>query len=139
MSAPQPQPHHTDATAWLYFKRSLRLVCPECGEHPIFTPLKKTRTLSQWVFPLQGCPKCGYKYEREDGYFLLSTWALNYGLMGGTGAIVAVAVEWNFHPPLWKTLTCILIPVMLGSFLFIRHSKSFFLAFDHFINPHGAQ
>ena len=76
---------------WLFYKRALKLRCPECGEHSIFKPLKETRSLNDWMHPLEGCPKCGYKYEREPGYFLLSTWALNYGIVGGLGlALYAV-------------------------------------------------
>lgn len=119
-----------------YFARATRMKCPECGEHPLFTPLRETRTLRQWMHPLEGCPKCGYKYEREPGYFLLSTWALNYGVMGGLGLAVALALEWMWRPPFWITISIVAVPVLIGNFLFVRLSKAWFLAFDHYCDPH---
>ncbi len=74
---------------WLYFKRALSLRCPECGESHVFAPLHDTHSLKEWMQPLDGCPKCHYKYLREPGYFLLSTWALNYGVVGGLGLAAA--------------------------------------------------
>lgn len=87
------------------------------------------------MHPLEGCPKCHYKYEREPGYFLLSTWALNYGLVGGTGLAIALAAEWLWHPPFWLTMSCVALPVIIANMLFVRHSKALFLAFDHFMDP----
>lgn len=31
--------------AWTFIGRAMRLRCPECGEHPIFVPLPKVRSL----------------------------------------------------------------------------------------------
>ena len=65
-----------------YFYRSMLLRCPTCGERPIFPPARKTRSLTDWFTPLDGCPQCGYPYEREAGYFLMAIWGVNYGLIG---------------------------------------------------------
>ncbi|HLX65100.1 MAG TPA: DUF983 domain-containing protein, partial [Planctomycetota bacterium] len=113
-----------EPNAKLFLERALRLRCPECGESHIFAPLRDTRTLSQWMHPLDSCPRCGYRYEREAGYFLLATWALNYGIVGGLGLLAAFYAEWVWHPPLWKTLLCVAIPVVVSNFLFVRHSKA---------------
>lgn len=121
---------------WLFLRRALRLRCPECGESPIFKPLSETRSVHDWMHPLEKCPRCNYRYEREAGYFLLSTWALNYGIVGGLGLLAAFYVEWNWHPPLWKTILCVAVPVLVSNFLFVRHSKAIFLAFDHHMDPH---
>ena len=67
-------------------------VCPECGISPIFTPMRNVRTLYDWFTPLDGCPICGYAYEREQGYFLLSIWGLNYGLIAGFGTLALPVV-----------------------------------------------
>src|SRR5436309_2228096 len=78
---------------WLYFRRALRLRCPECGVSPMFMPAIKTRSIWNWFTPLDGCPRCGYAYERESGYFLLSTWAFNYGVVAGLGVVIALVVD----------------------------------------------
>ena len=126
-----------EPSAWLFFKRALCLRCPECGQSRIFAPWSDTHNISQWMTPLERCPVCNYPYERESGYFLLSTWAINYGLIGGLGLMVAFYAEWGWHPPLWKTILCVAVPVVLANFFFVRHSKAFFLAFDHLVDPHN--
>src|SRR6186713_406384 len=99
---------------WTCLKRGLMLRCPECGISPVFTPLSKTRSLFDWLKPLDGCPRCGYAYEREQGYFLLSIWGLNYGVVGGTGLIVGLTLQHFYHPrvysPIWLWL--LFMPVM---------------------------
>src|SRR5207249_4633476 len=120
-----------------YLLRGLKWRCPECGIYPIFIPLKKVRTLFDWFTPLDGCPICGYAYEREDGYFLLSIWGLNYGVVASLGTIVGLWIQSHYHPaltsPIWLAL---LIPMPILSFLLARHAKSIFLAIDHWFDPH---
>lgn len=131
-----PSSSYKSQTAWVYFRRSLQLRCPTCGITPIFPPLKKTRSLRDWFTPLDGCPRCGYPYEREPGYFLLATWAGSYGMGSLTGLILYFFFDWKFHPPIFQLLAMVLIPVILVNIVLARHAKSFFLAFDHFFDPH---
>jgi uncharacterized protein (DUF983 family) len=126
---------HEPPNVWLFFKRALKLRCPECGVSALFTPVNEIKTLKQWYEPLQGCPRCGYAYERESGYFLLSIWAFNYGVVGAIGLALAFTIDSYFHPPLWKLL-CYLMVLPVLNFMFMRHSKAFFLAMDHFFDPH---
>ena len=129
-----PQP----PSAWRFIRRALELRCPECGISPIFVPALKVRTLFDWFRPLDGCPRCGYAYEREQGYFLLAGWGLNYGVVAGSGLIVGLIIQHRYHPgplsPLWLWLA--FMPVM--SFLLARHAKALFLAMDHYFDPHLA-
>jgi uncharacterized protein (DUF983 family) len=124
------------ASAWSYFSRAMRLRCPACGVSPIFIPWRKMRWLRDWFAPLDGCPRCGYPYEREPGYYLMSIWAINYGV----GSIVGLALygffEWKLDLSVWQLLTAVLVPVFLFSLLFARHSKALFLALDLFFDPH---
>ena len=122
--------------ARLYFFRALLLRCPTCGISPIFPTLKKTRSLRDWFSPLDGCPRCGYPYEREPGYFLLATWAGSYGSGSLLGLALYFFLDWKYNPPIWDLLAMVLLPVIAFNLLFARHSKSLFLAFDHFFDPH---
>ncbi|HLB32696.1 MAG TPA: DUF983 domain-containing protein [Chthoniobacterales bacterium] len=122
--------------AWLYFYRALALRCPLCGKSPIFIPLKKTRSLRDWFIPLDGCPRCGYPYTREPGYFLLATWAGSYGSGSLLGLAIYFFLDWKYNLEIWTLLTFVLIPVILFNILFARHAKAFFLAFDHFFDPY---
>ncbi len=126
----------TFRSARLYFYRALLLRCPTCGQSPIFPALSKTRSLRDWFSPLDGCPRCGYAYEREPGYFLLATWAGSYGSGSLLGLALYFFLDWKYDLPIWHLLSLVLIPVILFNILFARHAKSLFLAFDHFFDPH---
>jgi uncharacterized protein (DUF983 family) len=119
-----------------YLRRALILKCPECGTKPVFLPLLKIRCARDYFAPLDGCPRCGYAYERETGYFLLSIWAINYGFGSILGITIYVALELTTRLPLPVLLAWVVGPVVVFNFLFVRHSKSLFLALDHFFDPH---
>lgn len=127
---------HFSREGWQYFCRAMHLRCPTCGERPIFLPLQRTRSLSDWFTPLDGCPRCGYPYEREPGYYLMSIWAVNYGAGSALGLLLYGVLEWFFDLPLEVLLACVMIPIVLFNFFFARHSKALFLAFDLYCDPH---
>jgi uncharacterized protein (DUF983 family) len=102
----------------------------------VFIPLHRTRSIDDWFRPLDGCPRCGYAYEREEGYFLLATWGVNYGVVAGLGVGLALLVEAVWSPPLWVLICGVLLPMPLVSMLVARHAKSLFLAMDHYFDPH---
>lgn len=123
-------------SAFRYLWHALRLRCPICGEKPVFVPWYKVRRPRDWFTPLDGCPRCGYPYEREPGYFLMSIWAINYGFGSILGLIIYAVLEWKFELPIWQLLTAVLAPVFLFNVFFVRHSKTLFLAFDLYFDPH---
>ena len=122
--------------AWRFIRRGLQLRCAECGISPVFTPLRNVRNLYNWFTPLDGCPRCGYAYEREQGYFLLAIWGLNYGLVALVGVLVGLYIQHRHHPGVWSPWWLVLAPMPFASFLFARHAKSLFLAMDHYFDPH---
>lgn len=126
----------TIAKAWKFFWRAMWLRCPICGRKPIFVPLLKTRSVRDWFNPLDGCPHCGYAYEREPGYFLMAVWAVGYGFGSILGIAIYVALEWFYDLPIGILLCAVLIPVLLFNLLFARHAKALFIAVDHFFDPH---
>jgi len=119
-----------------YFFRALFLRCPVCGTKPIFPPLSRTRGIHDWFTPLDGCPRCGYAYDREPGYFLLSVWAINYGVAALLGLALYLAFEWFYDWPVWTLIAAVVVPVVVFNILFARHSKAFFIAWDHLFDPH---
>jgi uncharacterized protein (DUF983 family) len=133
----KPEPLHSMEPDWRVFnKRGWRLRCPECGIARVFRPWKECHSLRDWSEPLEGCPICGYKYEREPGYFLLSMFALNYGVTGAFGVATMFLIDGYFHPPVWQTIAMVAPVLIVMSLLLIRHSKSLFLAMDHYFDPH---
>ncbi len=88
--------------------------------------------------PLDGCPRCGYPFEREPGYFLLSIFAINYGVGALLGLVVYLVLDFCVHLPIWLVLTLTIVPMPFFNLWFARHSKALFLAFDLFFDPpHG--
>jgi uncharacterized protein (DUF983 family) len=86
--------------------------------------------------PLDGCPDCGYPYEREPGYFLLSIFAINYGVGAMIGLVLYLIFDFWVKFPIWLTLVLAITPIPIFNLLFARHSKAFFIAFDLFFDPH---
>jgi len=119
-----------------YLGRSLLLRCPVCGKSPIFPSLRSTRTLHDWFTPLDGCPRCGYPYEREPGYFLVSVWIINYGAGSVLGIVIYVIRELFYHPPIGQLILSVIVPIFFFNLLFVRHSKALFIALDHYYDPH---
>ena len=128
----QPPP----PSAWRNIRRALHLRCPECGISPIFLPLNRVKSLYDYFTPLDGCPRCGYAYEREQGYFLLAVWGVNYGIVAGLGAIVGIFLETRYQPGIWSPIWLWLLPMPILSFVLARYAKSLFLAMDHYFDPH---
>lgn len=120
----------------LYLSRALLLRCPVCGKSHIFLPIIKTRSLRDWFTPLDGCPRCGYPYEREPGYFLVSTWVINYGAGSMLGLIIYIILECFTQLSMIQLLLSVIVPIILFNLLFARHSKALFIAMDHLFDPH---
>src|SRR5580704_2832092 len=135
---PGPPEYTFDRFLWMMAKAA-KWKCPTCGERPIFVPWYKVRTLRDWFMPLDGCPRCGYPFEREPGYFLLSIFAINYGAGALLGLLIYLLLDFCFHLPIWLVLTLTIVPIPIFNFWFARHSKALFLAFDLFFDPHRGE
>lgn len=132
MNRPARQPFST------LLRRALRLRCPLCGVSAIFLSLQRTRRFDDWFKPLDGCPRCGYAYDREPGYFLLATWVLNYGFVSSFGIAVWLFLEAQGGWTTKEILIAALVPMPIMSLLLVRHSKAVWLAIDHAFDP-GSQ
>jgi len=103
----------------------LRLKCPRCGIGSLYAQPFRMRS---------HCAHCGLKYEREQGYFVGAIY-VNYA------ATVLIAVPGFF---IFDTLAdmsinrqlAIWIPfAVVFPILFFHHSRSLWLAIDHWLNP----
>jgi uncharacterized protein (DUF983 family) len=108
----------------------LRLRCPICGKGELFQ--------GYFDSPVR-CPRCGFFFMRESGYFLphvvigygftvvaaLGTWPLLYYVFGVRNAAV--------------TLTTMVLVALLFGIWFIRYSKVLWLALDLTLHPPNAE
>ena len=113
-----------------------RWKCPTCGQRPLFVPWHQVRSMQDWLMPLDGCPHCGYPFDREPGYFLLSIFAINYGVGSLLGLILYLILDFWVRLPIGWTLALIVITMPIFNLWFARHSKALFIAFDLFCDPH---
>ncbi|HTN72355.1 MAG TPA: DUF983 domain-containing protein [Methylomirabilota bacterium] len=103
----------------------LRLKCPRCGIGALYERPFKMYSV---------CPHCGLKFEREQGYFVGAIY-VNYA------ATVMIAVPGFFILDAFTNMTIneqliIWIPfAIIFPLLFFHHSRSLWLALDHFLNP----
>lgn len=125
--------------AFTYLGRAARLKCPVCGTRPIFLPLRRMRRLDDWFSPLDGCPRCGYPYEREPGYFLMAIFGFNLGIAVFVGITVFTILAVTQHierMATWALMSMTVLPMPFINLLIARHCKAFFIALDHFVDPH---
>lgn len=85
---------------------------------------------------LPGCPRCGYTYNREPGYFLFALWLINFGIVAIFGIGLLFALDTLFELSTAQLLFFILVPLWVLGILSVRHTKAFFLALDHLLSPH---
>ncbi len=125
--------------AGCYLARALHLHCPVCGTRPIFLPVRRVRNFDDWVRPLDGCPRCGYAYEREPGYFLLAIFGFNLGFAVWVGitAFTILSIYGDVAAmSYWQLLALTVLPIPIINVLIARHAKALFIALDHFVDPH---
>ncbi len=128
----------TPRLALRYAARALRLCCPGCGQRPIFAPARRVRGLGDWFQPLDGCPRCGYAYEREDGYFLFAIFGINFGCAVFVAVIsyFLLDIVEVFGPvTIWTLTLSVALPVPLVNLLVARHAKALWIALDQFFDP----
>ncbi|RMH64138.1 MAG: DUF983 domain-containing protein [Calditrichaeota bacterium] len=102
------------------FSSMMTLKCPQCEEGKQFKGL-----FSMY----ENCPQCGYKYEKEQGYFTAAIFIGNflYGLIVAPTILIMAAID----EPVWK------IALVLGGFslfavpLIFRYARSIWMYMDY--------
>jgi uncharacterized protein (DUF983 family) len=107
--------------------RGLTNRCPNCGGRTLF----KSGTFFEIN---KECPQCGFKIERDDGFFIGSM-SLNYGvtLVGFLTPVLLLA----YYQVIGVTLASVLAGVgaLLLPVLFYRSSRSWWLMNYYFFVP----
>ena len=110
--------------------RGLLKRCPLCGTGRLFTG---------WFRMKERCPGCGYRFEREEGFFL-GAYVINLGIAQGLVILLAIV-------PLIVRLAgdpdASILPFVVGGvvgavvapMLFYPWSKTIWTAFDLMLRP----
>lgn len=101
-------------------RRAIRRQCPQCGTSGIF---------KNYLSIKDTCPNCGYRFEREEGYFL-GSYALN--LIAAEFVTIALLVIFLIQTDYsWVVLELIFIPMaVILPFLTFPFSRTFWMALD---------
>ena len=114
--------------------RGLLKRCAVCGSGKLFT---------RWFRMKERCPRCGYRFEREEGFFL-GAYVINLAFAQGMVILLAVV-------PLIVRLAddpdASILPFAVGGFLgavvgpmiFYPWSKTVWTAFDLILRPVAAR
>lgn len=93
--------------------------CPKCEKGTIFA--RKGNVLAFRLPQMhEHCPSCGYKFEREPGYFLGAMY-VSYGLTVFEMIVSFLLLFW--WTPQWLFYVLILTILLLSSFLNYRISR----------------
>ena len=110
--------------------RGLLKRCPVCGTGKLFT---------RWFLMKERCPGCGYRFEREEGFFL-GAYVINLAFAQGMVVLLAVV-------PLILRLAndpdASIVPFIVGGIVgavvapmvFYPWSKTVWTAFDLMLRP----
>jgi uncharacterized protein (DUF983 family) len=109
-------------------KRGFLLRCPNCGRGKLF---RKGFTM------YEKCPVCGWRFEREEGYW---TGAIAVNLVVTelliAFIVVPVAIAFAFANVSLVLLLIVGLPLpILLPFLFFRHAKSLWMSIDFIVHP----
>lgn len=121
---PQPDLQDLPKRGWKrlgrLLKRAFLLRCPQCGSRRIFS--------APWALR-KCCPRCGYQFSREDGYFL-GAYALNLvvSLVVVLGVVVIILVRSDLSTR-WQQGIAVMATVALPV-LFFPFSRTMWMALD---------
>jgi uncharacterized protein (DUF983 family) len=109
---------------WRRLWALLRFRCPHCLEGAVFAGVWRTR---------RRCPVCGIRFEREDGYFMMSVF-IGY-VIGTVLAVPVIVVMYLRNAPVWAYVAgSALVLIPLTPFIF-RYSRMIWLHLDELFDP----
>ena len=110
--------------------RALRLRCPLCGARGIWRSFGQLKAR---------CPGCGYRFEREEGYW---TGGLIVNIAVAMAAFFVVLVggfvRYGANLPLWLTLVAAGLMIVLPIVCY-PWSKTLWMVVDMRINPYSSE
>ncbi len=104
--------------------RALRLRCPVCGQGRMFRGMKER----------DACPHCGFRFEREPGYFT-NALIVNYVITCLPIFLIIAPVAFFGGFSVWSLLGVGLLVAIMLPILGFRYSKALWLAVDVVVRP----
>lgn len=110
--------------------RGLLKRCALCGTGGLFT---------RWFRMKDRCPGCGYRFEREEGFFL-GAYVINLAIAQGAVVVLAIVpliLRLSADPDaaIWPFLVGGVIGAVVAPLAFYPWSKTVWTAFDLMLRP----
>jgi uncharacterized protein (DUF983 family) len=112
---------------WRRLGRGLVLRCANCGQGGLFR---------RWLTMVEQCPRCGHRFERQEGYWLGAI-ALNTFVTMGALVVTMVGLTIVLWPdPPWNLISIAVISVTaVMPVLFYPFSKTIWVAMELSLHP----
>lgn len=103
--------------------RALKLVCPRCGQGPLFR---------SWFRMHDTCSQCHFRFQRGPGYYLGSIY-INYGLTAVLTTAMFLFGMFGLKLPKETITPPIVLFTLIFPVLLFRYARAWWLAMDcHF-------
>lgn len=111
-------------------RRGLTKHCPVCGSGHLF---------EGWFRMKERCPRCDYKFEREEGFFL-GAYTINLAISEGLLLLLAIvpliALLGTGHDVnLWPIVVIGLMAAIVAPLIFYPFSRTIWSAIDLVLRP----
>ena len=111
-------------------RRGLTKRCPVCGSGHLF---------DGWFRMKERCPGCGYKFEREEGFFL-GAYTVNLAISEGLLLLVAIfplifLLGTNRDVSIWPIVAIGLVAAVAAPLVFYPFSRTIWSAVDLVLRP----
>ncbi len=115
--------------------RCLQSRCPVCGQGRLFAKLTHLQRIRDFFLPLEHCEHCGFRFNRQPGYYFGVVTPILPILALCTGVIFAAFAYLECQQELQVVLTWGAVGIGVGFFLFFRTAIAIYVALDHAIDP----
>jgi uncharacterized protein (DUF983 family) len=111
-------------------RRGLTKRCPVCGSGHLF---------DRWFRMKERCPRCDYKFEREEGFFL-GAYTINLAVSEGLLLLLAIfplifLLGTNRDVSIWPIMVIGLALAILAPLVFYPFSRTIWSAIDLVLRP----
>ena len=111
-------------------RRGLTKRCPVCGSGHLF---------DGWFRMKERCPRCDYKFEREEGFFL-GAYTVNLAISEGLLLLLAIfplifLLGTNRDVSIWPIVVIGLVAAIVAPLVFYPFSRTIWSAIDLVLRP----
>ena len=113
----------------------LRSKCPVCSHGHLFAPLLRINSIPSFFYPRKKCDHCGFKFNREPGYYFGVIMPTLPILSLGVGLIFFGVSYFPLRSEIREALWAGVLGVFIGLVSFFRTAVAIYMSIDHALDP----